>query len=105
MTFESTGHRPITDQRIQLAADGAGRLTGIQHDYANQTNMQDDYDEGCGEATPFMYSCPNVLVTSKLVRRNMGAPTSMRGPGAVPGLYELESAMDENVQNELLKIA
>jgi xanthine dehydrogenase YagR molybdenum-binding subunit len=67
--------------------------------------MQDDYDEGCGEATPFMYSCPNVLVTSKLVRRNMGAPTSMRGPGAVPGLYELESAMDENVQNELLKIA
>ncbi len=42
-----------------------------------------------------MYSCPNVLVTGKLVRRNMGAPTSMRGPGAVPGLYALESAMDE----------
>ena len=95
MTFESTGHRPITDQRVQLAADGTGRLTAIQHDYVNQTNMQDDYDEGCGEATGFMYSCPNVLVTGKLVRRNMGAPTSMRGPGAVPGLYALESAVDE----------
>ncbi len=95
MTFESAGHRPITEQRIQLAADETGRLTAIQHDYANQTNMQDDYDEGCGEATGFLYSCPNVLVTGTLVRRNMGAPTSMRGPGAVPGLYALESAMDE----------
>ena len=30
-----------------------------------------------------------------LVRRNVGTPTSMRGPGAVPGLYALESAIDE----------
>jgi xanthine dehydrogenase YagR molybdenum-binding subunit len=42
-----------------------------------------------------MYSCPNVLVTGKLARRNVGTPTSMRGPGAVPGLYALESAVDE----------
>ncbi len=58
MTFESAGHRPITDQRIQLAADATGRLTAIQHDYANQTNMQDDYDEGCGEATGFHVFVP-----------------------------------------------
>lgn len=95
MTFQSTGHRPVTDQRIQLAADETGRFTAIQHDYVNHTNMQDDYDEGCGEATGFMYSCPNVLVTGKLARRNVGAPTSMRGPGAVPGLYALEAAVDE----------
>jgi xanthine dehydrogenase YagR molybdenum-binding subunit len=30
-----------------------------------------------------------------MVRRNVGTPTAMRGPGAVPGLYALESAMDE----------
>ena len=72
-----------------------GKFTAIQHDYANHTSIQDDYDEGCGEATGLLYSCPNVLVTSSMVRRNVGTPTSMRGPGAVPGLYALESAIDE----------
>jgi xanthine dehydrogenase YagR molybdenum-binding subunit len=95
MMFQSVGHRPAIDQRIQLAADASGKLTAIQQDYVNHTSMQDDYDEGCGEATGFLYSSPNVLVTGGLARRNVGTPTSMRGPGAVPGLYALESAMDE----------
>ena len=57
--------------------------------------MLDDYDEGCGEITPFLYSAPNLLVTGGLARRNVGCPTAMRGPGAVPGLFALESAVDE----------
>lgn len=95
MMFESVGHRPAIDQRIQIAAQLDGKFTAIQQDYANHTSIQDDYDEGCGEATGLLYSCPNVLVTSSMVRRNVGTPTSMRGPGAVPGLYALESAVDE----------
>lgn len=95
MMFQSCGHRPAIDQRIQLGATPEGKLTAIFQDYANHTSMEDDYDEGCGEATGFIYSCPNVRVTGALVRRNIGTPTSMRGPGAVPGLYALESAMDE----------
>jgi xanthine dehydrogenase YagR molybdenum-binding subunit len=95
MMFQSVGHRPAIDQRVQLAADTTGKLTAIQQDYVNHTSLSDDYDEGCGEATGFIYSCPNVLVTGGLARRNVGTPTSMRGPGAVPGLYALESAMDE----------
>ena len=95
MMFQSVGHRPATQQRIQLAASLSGKLTAIQQDYVNHTSIQDDYDEGCGEATAGLYSCPNVLVTGALVRRNVGTPTSMRGPGAVPGLFALESAMDE----------
>lgn len=95
MMFQSVGHRPAIDQRIQLAADTNGKLKAIQQDYVNHTSMQEDYDEGCGEATPFLYSTPNLLVTGGLARRNVGTPTAMRGPGAVPGLYALESAMDE----------
>jgi xanthine dehydrogenase YagR molybdenum-binding subunit len=95
MMFQSVGHRPAIDQQIQLSADANGKLTAIVHDYVNHTSILDDYDEGCGEATGFLYSCPNVLVTGGLARRNVGTPTSMRGPGAVPGLYALESAMDE----------
>ncbi|NYF51532.1 xanthine dehydrogenase family protein molybdopterin-binding subunit [Tunturiibacter gelidoferens] len=95
MMFQSVGHRPAIDQRIQLAAEPDGKLTAVQQDYVNHTSMLDDYDEGCGEITPFLYSTPNLLVTGGLARRNVGNPTAMRGPGAVPGLFALESAMDE----------
>jgi xanthine dehydrogenase YagR molybdenum-binding subunit len=95
MMFQSVGHRPAIDQRIQLAATPEGKLTAVQQDYVNHTSILDDYDEGCGEITPFIYSTPNLLVTGGLARRNVGNPTAMRGPGAVPGLYALESAMDE----------
>jgi xanthine dehydrogenase YagR molybdenum-binding subunit len=95
MMFQSVGHRPAIDQRIQLAASPDGKLTAVQQDYVNHTSILDDYDEGCGEITPFLYSTANLLVTGGLARRNIGNPTAMRGPGAVPGLYALESAMDE----------
>jgi xanthine dehydrogenase YagR molybdenum-binding subunit len=95
MMFQSVGHRPAIDQQIQLGADATGKLTAIAQNYVNHTGMLDDYDEGCGEMTALLYSCPNVAITSGLARRNIGSPTAMRGPGAVPGLYALESAMDE----------
>jgi xanthine dehydrogenase YagR molybdenum-binding subunit len=95
MMFQSVGHRPAIDQQVQLGAATSGKLTAIAHNYVNHTSILDDYDEGCGEATAIMYSCPNVSITSGLARRNIGTPTAMRGPGAVPGLYALESAMDE----------
>ena len=95
MMFQSVGHRPAIEQRIQLAAESDGKLTAVQQDYVNHTTILDDYDEGCGEITPFIYSTPNLLVTGGMARRNVGNPTAMRGPGAVPGLFALESAVDE----------
>src|SRR5439155_11478178 len=49
----------------------------------------------CGEATAFQYSVPNLRVTFGRAKRNVGAGADMRGPGAVPGLYATESAMNE----------
>jgi xanthine dehydrogenase YagR molybdenum-binding subunit len=95
MMFQNVGHRPTTQQRMRLSADRSGKLTSLRHDYLNHTAIADDYEESCGEITPFLYSVPNLRVTSGLVRRNVGSPTAMRGPGAVPGLYALESAMNE----------
>jgi xanthine dehydrogenase YagR molybdenum-binding subunit len=95
MMFQNVGHRPRVQQRLRLSASRAGKLTSLRQDYVNHTSMQDDYKENCGEATPFMYSVANLRVTSAAARRNVGAPTSMRGPGAVPGLWATESAMDE----------
>lgn len=95
MMFHSVGHRPRTEQRMRIGANPDGKLVSLQHNYVNATSILDDYVENCGEATPHMYSVPNLRVTSGLAKRNIGTPTSMRGPGAVPGLFALESAMDE----------
>ena len=95
MMFQNVGHRPRTQQRVRLSATADGKLTSLQHDYLNHTAILDDYTENCGEATPYLYGTENLRVTSGLVRRNIGSATSMRGPGAVPGLFATESAMDE----------
>ncbi|WP_250503576.1 MULTISPECIES: xanthine dehydrogenase family protein molybdopterin-binding subunit [unclassified Caballeronia] len=95
MMFQNVGHRPTTQQRVRLAATQDGKLVSLRHDFVNHAAIADDYTEDCGEATPSMYSTPNLRVTGGTVKRNVGSPTSMRGPGAVPGLFALESAMDE----------
>jgi xanthine dehydrogenase YagR molybdenum-binding subunit len=95
MMFSNSGHRPRTQQRMRLGTTPDGKLVSLQQDYRNHTSYGDDIRENCGEATPFLYSTANLKVTSALVRRNIGTPTPMRGPGAVPGLFALESAMDE----------
>ena len=95
MMFHAVGHRPRIEQRVRLGAGNDGRLLSLQQDYVNATSILDDYEENCGEATPHMYSVPNLRVTSGLAKRNIGTPTAMRGPGAVPGLFATESAMDE----------
>jgi xanthine dehydrogenase YagR molybdenum-binding subunit len=98
MMFQSVGHRPRVQQRIRLSATRDGKLTSLRQDWVNHTSILDDYKENCGEATAQMYSVPNLRITSALARRNVGTPTPMRGPGAVPGLWATESAMDELAQ-------
>jgi xanthine dehydrogenase YagR molybdenum-binding subunit len=95
MMFQSVGHRPRTQQRVRLGATRDGKVVSLQHDYVNSQAMLDNYHEDCGEATAFQYSVPNLRVAFGRARRNVGSPTPMRGPGAVPGLYATESAMNE----------
>jgi xanthine dehydrogenase YagR molybdenum-binding subunit len=95
MMFQSAGHRPRTQQRVRLGATTDGKLVSLMHDYVSNLAMLDGYFENCGEATAFHYSVPNLRVKFGRARRNIGSPTSMRGPGAVPGLFATESTMNE----------
>jgi xanthine dehydrogenase YagR molybdenum-binding subunit len=95
LMFTTVGHRPLTQQRMRLGATQDGKLLSIQHDVLQPTSMVDTYVEGCTGVTTMLYSCDNVEATQQLVPMNIGTPTPMRGPGIVPGLYPLESAMDE----------
>ena len=102
MMFQSVGHRAHTQQRVRLGATPDGKLVSLQHDYLYDLSMLDAYHEDCGEATPYHYSTPNLRLSFGRARRNIGATSDMRGPGAVPGLYATESAMNEMA--ERLKI-
>ncbi|WP_455922910.1 xanthine dehydrogenase family protein molybdopterin-binding subunit [Pseudomonas putida] len=93
--FTTVGHRPETRQRLRLATDAQGKLVSIRHESYNSTSTLDSYTETCGSVTQSLYSCPNVLVSHNNSPVNRGTPTSMRAPGAAPGLFALESAIDE----------
>jgi xanthine dehydrogenase YagR molybdenum-binding subunit len=95
MTFQTAGHRARTQQRVRLGATPEGKLVSLLHDYVYERSMLDNYHENCGEATAFHYSVPNLRVKFGRAKRNIGSPSDMRGPGAVPGLYATESAMNE----------
>ena len=95
LMFTTVGHRPLTQQRMRLGATQDGKLVFIQHDVLQPTSLVDTYVEGCTGVTTMLYSCANVAASQQLVPINIGTPTPMRGPGIVPGLFPLESAMDE----------
>ncbi|MDH4574531.1 xanthine dehydrogenase family protein molybdopterin-binding subunit [Salinicola acroporae] len=93
--FTTTGHRPETRQRLRLATDDNGRLVSLRHESINTTSYTDQYVETCGSVTKSLYHCPNLTVSHETTQVNRGTPTSMRAPGAAPGLFALESAIDE----------
>ncbi|MBB3219633.1 xanthine dehydrogenase family protein molybdopterin-binding subunit [Pseudoduganella umbonata] len=95
MMFRNVGHRTNTQQRIRLAAGADGRLVSLRHDFIHHDSRAGVSEESCGEATGYLYATPNLRVTAATCRRDLGVNTAMRGPGVVPGMFALESAMNE----------
>jgi xanthine dehydrogenase YagR molybdenum-binding subunit len=93
--FSLVGYRTPTIQRIQLAADGAGTLLAIAHDTVEQTSQLVEFAEQTGECTRHMYAAPNRRVTHRLARLDVPTPRWMRAPGECPGMFAVESALDE----------
>lgn len=93
--FSGCGHRSETRQKIKLGATKEGKLTSVQHETMVQTSTVDEFVEACGTTSRFLYSCPNMGITHHAVRVNIATPTPMRAPGENPGLFAMESAMDE----------
>jgi xanthine dehydrogenase YagR molybdenum-binding subunit len=91
----NAGHRSATEQTISLAANADGSLRGIEHTAKSYTSPVDVFTEPCTGITPVMYAAPNLRTLQELGVMNIGTPTFMRAPGENPGLYALESAMDE----------
>jgi xanthine dehydrogenase YagR molybdenum-binding subunit len=93
--YGPVGYRPATLQHVKLGADKDGRLTSISHEGIIQSANIDSFCEYVALPARYLYSCPNVQTSHKLVRLDVGKPTFMRAPGESTGTYALESAMDE----------
>lgn len=93
--FDLVGYRTPTVQRVRLGADPDGRLRSIDHEAVEQTATVEEFAEQSVAATRVMYAAPHRRTAHRLVRLDVAVPSWMRAPGETPGMYALESAMDE----------
>src|SRR5260370_4182871 len=93
--FALAGSRPPPIQRMRLGADRDGRLTTIAHDVVNSSATINEFAEPAAVPTRVMYAAPNRRTTHRLAPLDVPVPPSMRAPGGCPGMFALESAMDE----------
>lgn len=93
--FSTTSLRPATEQHVRLAADSTGRLRAIDHVTTSFTSTIHTYAERNTEVTHVMYAADAIRTRTGVVPLDLPTPGWMRGPGAAPGSFALESAMDE----------
>ena len=93
--FAFVGYRTPTIQTIRLGADADGRLDAIVHEVVEQTSTVREFAEQTAVATRIMYAAPNRRTSHRLAALDVPTPSWMRAPGECPGMYALESAMDE----------
>lgn len=93
--FTLVGHRPASVSRVRLAATPDGRLTALGHQALIQVTADEAWDEGVSSVGKALYAAPNRLTRQAHKALDLRAGEPVRGPGELPGLMVLESAMDE----------
>ena len=96
--FAVVGYRTPTIQHVRLGAEQDGQLTVISHEVVEQTGTIHDFVEPTANATRIMYAAPHRRTTHRLARLDVPIPTFMSAPGEAPGMFALESAIDELAQ-------
>jgi len=93
--FTMVGHRPETIQRVRLAATRDGRLTGIGHEVNMQSAAREPFVEQTATVTRSLYAALNRRTRHRVTDLDLMNGEAVRGPGELPGLLAVESAMDE----------
>jgi xanthine dehydrogenase YagR molybdenum-binding subunit len=93
--FTGHGYRPHTIQKIALGADRNGKLSAVIHEAFHNTSSFESFSDATTGFTRQVYACPNLHAPLKVAATDLATPTWMRAPGAVSGMFALESAMDE----------
>ncbi|MCX4426552.1 xanthine dehydrogenase family protein molybdopterin-binding subunit [Streptomyces mirabilis] len=89
------GHRAPTLHRVRLGSTEQGSLTSLLHEVTTHTSRIKEFVEQAAVPARIMYASPHSLTSHRVVPLDVPSPSWMRAPGEAPGMYALESAMDE----------
>ena len=93
--FQCVMRRSETSQRLRLAADAEGRLSGFGHESWVTNLPEEDFAEPVLQASHFLYAGENRTLVQQVGRIHRMTAGSVRAPGEAVGMQALESAMDE----------
>ncbi|MFD3540808.1 xanthine dehydrogenase family protein molybdopterin-binding subunit [Streptomyces sp. NPDC058662] len=91
----AVGHRAPTLHRVRLGARPDGTLTALTHEVTTHTSRVREFVEQAAVPGRVMYAVADTRTTHRAVALDVPTPSWMRAPGEAPGMYALESAMDE----------
>lgn len=93
--FQCVMRRSETTQRLRLAADAQGNLSGLGHEAQVSNLPGESFAEPVIQASQFLYRGENRLLKLDVARLHLMTAGSVRAPGEAVGMQALESAMDE----------
>ncbi|QKV96786.1 xanthine dehydrogenase family protein molybdopterin-binding subunit [Streptomyces sp. NA02950] len=93
--FALIPYRAPTIQRVRLGAERDGRLTVIEHESVQQRARLVPFADQTVTSSRMMYAAPSARTTVKVAPLDVMTPAWFRAPGHTPGMFALESAMDE----------
>ncbi len=93
--FDLAHRRSETQQRVRLACDADGHMTGIGHDVLVSNLPETKFSEPVTQATPFTYEAAHREIVHAVARVHRSCAGSVRAPGEAVGVTVFECAMDE----------
>lgn len=92
--FQTIMRRSETHQRIRLAANSEGRLTGFGHEARVSNLPGETFAEPVLQSSQFLYAGENRLLQLNVARIHRMTAGSVRAPGEAVGVQTVEQAMD-----------
>jgi xanthine dehydrogenase YagR molybdenum-binding subunit len=93
--FALTGYRSQTVSDLRIGADADGRIVALDHVSTSQASTVKDFVEQAAAPSKMMYAGRHRRAVDRVATLDVAAPSWMRAPGEMPGMYALEVAMDE----------
>ena len=87
MMFNSVGLRQKNIQRIRLAATKDGKLTALSHETTTHCAINEEFVEGCGDVSEYMYDTPTSRITYRVAPMNIIIPTFHPRTGKIYGQF------------------
>jgi xanthine dehydrogenase YagR molybdenum-binding subunit len=93
--YNGIGYRPASRQRLAIGADRSGAIVAIVHEGRTESARYQLFEDSITGPAKFLYDSPNMRSTYRVVPLDVNVGCPMRGPGATPGTFVLESGIDD----------